>query len=210
MKQSIKPGFKCPYHDCCVGSVLYKRCESFVQLEFESDDHGRMEDIIIDCKLDLNIKRHLDIAEDIRFTASAPSTVGTGQQFAVTFTVNAAANNFTAPSFKGFSVLSGPNQSSSTSMQFVNGNMTQSVAYSFTYYLQAGNEGSYTITPAKVVVGGKTYESNSLNIKVVKAAQNTNPQNNNNNNTETRQQQNNQAAAHISDKDVYINTTVSK
>ena len=145
------------------------------------------------------------VAEDVRFTASAPSTVGTGQQFAVTFSVNAAASNFSAPTFKGFSVLSGPNQSSSSSMQISNGNMIQSVSYSFTYYLQAGNEGSYTITPAKVVVGGKTYESNALTIKVVKAAQNTNPQNPQQN----RQQQNNQAATNLSDKDIFIKTSVS-
>jgi hypothetical protein len=145
-------------------------------------------------------------AEDIRFTASAPSTIGTGQQFAVTFTVNSAASNFTAPSFKGFSVLSGPNQSSSSSMQFVNGNMTQSVAYSFTYYLQAGNEGSYTISPAKVIVGGKSYESNTLTIKVVKSAQNTNPQNNNQQN---RQQQNNQTSASLNDNDIFIRTNIS-
>ncbi|MFZ4399972.1 MAG: BatD family protein [Bacteroidales bacterium] len=144
-------------------------------------------------------------ADDIRFSASAPSTVGTGQQFAVTFTVNAAANNFTAPGFKGFSVLSGPNQSSSSSMQFVNGNMTQSVSYSFTYYLQAGSEGNYTISPAKIVVGGKSYESNSLTIKVVKSAQNTNPQSNNQQN---RQQQNNQSTS-LNENDIFIKTNVS-
>lgn len=76
MKQSVKPGFKCPYHDCCVGSVSCKRCESFMHLEFESDDHGRMEDIIIYCKLDLHIKRHIDVAENIMFTYS-----GLGQPF---------------------------------------------------------------------------------------------------------------------------------
>jgi len=146
------------------------------------------------------------VAEDVKFTASAPATVGSGQQFAVTYTVNTAATSFTAPGFKGFSVLSGPNQSSSSSMQFINGNMTQSVAYSFTYYLQAGSEGTYIITPAKVIAGGKTYESNSLSIKVVKSAQNTNPQNNNQQN---RQQQNNQASGTLNDNDIFIRTNVS-
>ena len=132
------------------------------------------------------------VAEDVKIIASAPSSVGTGQQFAVTFTVNAAGSDFKAPSFKGFSVLSGPNQSSSSSMQIVNGNVTQSVSYAFTYYLQAGTEGSFTVTPARITVNGKTYESNPLTIKVVKSAQNTNPQTNTQQN---RQQQNNQAAA---------------
>jgi len=145
-------------------------------------------------------------AEDVKFSASAPPTIGTGQQFAVTYTVNAAASNFKAPGFKGFSVLSGPNQSSSSSMQYINGNMTQSVAYSFTYYLLAGNEGSYTIAPAKVTVNGKTYESNALTIKVVKSAQNSNPQTNN---PQNRQQQGNQASGTVNDKDIFIKTNVS-
>lgn len=76
MKQLVKQGFKCPYHECCVGSVLCKRCESFIELEYESDSHGRMEAIVIDCKLDLHIKRHLNITEDIIFTYS-----GLGQPF---------------------------------------------------------------------------------------------------------------------------------
>ncbi len=145
-------------------------------------------------------------AEDVKLIASAPSSVGTGQQFAVTFTVNAAGSDFKAPNFKGFSVLSGPNQSSSSSMQIVNGNVTQSVSYAFTYYLQAGTEGSFTVTPARITVNGKTYESNSLTIKVVKAAQNTNSQTNTQQN---RQQQNNQTAATVSDKDIFIRSSVS-
>ncbi|MCX6231362.1 MAG: BatD family protein [Bacteroidetes bacterium] len=143
-------------------------------------------------------------AEDVRFTASAPSTVGSGQQFAVTFSVNAAGSSFSGPNFKGFSVLSGPNQSSSTSMQFINGNMTQSVSYSFTYYLQAGNEGTFTIGPAKITIGGKTYESNALTVKVVKGTPNSNQQNNQQN----RQQQNNQPSS-LSENDIFIKTSVS-
>ncbi len=145
------------------------------------------------------------IAEDVKFYVSAPSTVGSGQQFAVTFTVNAAASNLKAPSFKGFSVLSGPNQSSSSSMQIINGRMSQSVSYSFTYYLQAGNEGSYTISPAKITVEGKSFETETFTIKVVKATANGGGQQQ----QQSRQQQNNQATTTIGDKDLFLKASVS-
>jgi hypothetical protein len=146
-------------------------------------------------------------AEDIKFYASAPNTVGSGQQFAVTFTVNAAASNFKAPSFKGFSVLSGPNQSSSSSMQIINGKMNQSVSYSFTYYLQAGNEGNYTVAPARITVEGKTYESESISIKVVKSSQGANNQQQQ---QQQSQSQNNQSGGNgVSDNDIFLRANVS-
>lgn len=146
-------------------------------------------------------------AEDIKFYASAPNTVGSGQQFAVTFTVNAAASNFKAPSFKGFSVLSGPNQSSSSSMQIINGKMNQSVSYSFTYYLQAGNEGNYTVAPARITVEGKTYESESISIKVVKSSQGANNQQQQQHQS---QSQNNQSGGNgVSDNDIFLRANVS-
>lgn len=146
-------------------------------------------------------------AEDVKFYVSAPSTVGSGQQFAVTFTVNAAASNLKAPSFKGFSVLSGPNQSSSSSMQIINGRMSQSVSYSFTYYLQAGNEGNYPISPAKITVDGKTYETESFTIKVVKSSANAGNQQQQ---SQSQQQQGNQqAGGNINDKDLFLKASVS-
>lgn len=145
-------------------------------------------------------------AEDVKFYVSAPSTVGSGQQFAVTFTVNAAASSLKAPSFRGFSVLSGPNQSSSSSMQIINGRMSQSVSYSFTYYLQAGNEGSYPISPAKITVDGKTYETESFTIKVVKSSANAGNQQQQ---SQQQQQGNQQAGGSISDKDLFLKASVS-
>jgi|DewCreStandDraft_4_1066084.scaffolds.fasta_scaffold32325_2 hypothetical protein len=151
-------------------------------------------------------KLNIIVAEDIKFSASASSTtVGTGQQFSVTFSINTGGgSNFKAPSFKGFSVLSGPNQSSSSSTQIINGSFSQTVSYSYTYYLQAGNEGTYTIGPAYINVGGKTYESNPITIKVVKdnsASQNRSNQGNN--------QGQNQQTASFSDKDIFIRASIS-
>jgi hypothetical protein len=70
-------------------------------------------------------------------------------------------------------VLSGPNQSTNQSYQFINGKVSQSYQVTFTYYLQATKEGEFKIEPAKVVADGKTYESNAMQINVGKG---TSPQ----------------------------------
>lgn len=103
------------------------------------------------------------------FTASVDKNqVTTGEQIQVTFTLNGSSggNNFQAPAFSDFLVLSGPNQS--TSMQFINGSMSASVSYS--YVLQSRAEGKFTIGPAAIEVGGKQLRSQPIAIVVSKGA----------------------------------------
>lgn len=100
-----------------------------------------------------------------KFTASvSKNRVAAGEVFQLDFSINASAKGFTPPSFSDFSVYSGPNQS--TSMQIVNGNMSQSITLS--YYLAAKREGTFTIGPASISVGGTAIQSNPVNIEVVK------------------------------------------
>lgn len=106
-------------------------------------------------------------ADDTRFTASvSKNEVAAGERFQVTFQLNTSGSGFTAPSFDKFSVLSGPNQS--TSMQWINGAMSSSISYSF--ILAASQEGEFTIGPASIKANGKTYSSGPVKIKVVKGA----------------------------------------
>lgn len=107
-------------------------------------------------------------AAEITFEASSKSTVAVGERFQVAFELNTNGTGFKAPSFAGFDILSGPNQS--TSMQFINGNMSQSLTYSFV--LQATKEGTFTIPGAKIKVNGTEIESNELKITVVKGSAN--------------------------------------
>lgn len=105
------------------------------------------------------------------FTATtANSTVGSNDQFQVSFTFSGqnvnGVKNFTAPDFKSFMILSGPNQS--TSMQFINGAVSGSVSYSF--YLQPRNIGKFTIASASIEYDGKTYKTEPLAINVVKGS----------------------------------------
>ncbi|MCK4361536.1 MAG: protein BatD [Bacteroidales bacterium] len=114
------------------------------------------------------------LADEIKFTASTRKVVEVSEQFQLTYTLNAHGENFRGPSLNDFNVLSGPNTSSSSSIQIINGKMTQSVTNTFTYYLKAIKEGTFTISPASVKAGNKYYRSNTLTIKVVKSGTNAN------------------------------------
>ena len=114
------------------------------------------------------------LADEITFQASAKSTVSVGERFQVSYILNNNGSGFRPPAFTGFEILSGPNQS--TSMQLINGNMSQSLTYS--YVLSATKEGTFTFSPAKIKVNGTEIESNELKITVVKGAANTSPQSN--------------------------------
>ena len=101
------------------------------------------------------------------FKASASrTTVGTGEQFQIEYSIDANAGGFHPPAFAGFDVYSGPNESQS--VQFINGNVSQSISVS--YILAGKQEGTFTIGPASITVGGKSISSNSLTIKVVKGS----------------------------------------
>ncbi|MCC6599088.1 MAG: protein BatD [Crocinitomicaceae bacterium] len=105
-------------------------------------------------------------AQDAGFTASlSNSSVSVNEQFRITFELQGSGKNFLAPSFPDFNILSGPNQS--TQMQIINGNMSQSISYS--YVLLALKEGSFKIGPASIEVNGKKIQSNSLTVIVSKA-----------------------------------------
>jgi len=104
----------------------------------------------------------------VNFNASAKSIVEVGERFQIYYSVNADGSNFRAPDFGSLSVLSGPNRSSSSSIQFVNGKMSQSTNLTYTFLVMATSEGTINIPPATIKVDGKLYKSNALSIKVVK------------------------------------------
>ncbi|HRH63812.1 MAG TPA: BatD family protein [Bacteroidia bacterium] len=111
-------------------------------------------------------------AQDATLVASTSrNQVGVGEQFQITYTLKGAGSNFRAPDLHDFVVLSGPNQSSS--MEIINGNMSQSISLS--YIIAAQREGKFTIGPAAISSNGKQVNSKSLVIDVVKnpASQNS-------------------------------------
>ena len=61
------------------------------------------------------------LADGVTFTASAPEAIPNGQTFQIVYTVNARGKDLRVPEFAGFEILAGPFQSSSHSVQFING-----------------------------------------------------------------------------------------
>ncbi len=87
-----------------------------------------------------------------------------GNYFIVKFTLeNANSNNFQAPDFSDFRVVSGPNFSSS--MTVINGNMSQKASY--TFYLEPRDIGNFFIQPASIDTEAGTLETIPLEILVV-------------------------------------------
>ena len=98
-----------------------------------------------------------------KFYASAPKSVPQNSNFQLGFTIeNGNGTNLKPPAFTDFTLVGGPN--TSTSMQWVNGNVTQSVTYN--YILRPKNQGTFKIGKATIQVAGVTMESNELSIQV--------------------------------------------
>ncbi len=106
-------------------------------------------------------------------TGSAPSHVSVGEQFRLTYTVNTQdVDDFRAGHIpEELEVLIGPNRSMQSSYQMINGHTSSSSSITYTYIVAATKNGTFTIPPAHVVVGGKKVASNSLTIKVSGNAQ---------------------------------------
>lgn len=105
-------------------------------------------------------------ATGANLTISAPDRVAVGERFRVVYTVDARPSDFQSPSFGELRVLSGPSQSTSQSTQIINNQVTTSFSISYTYLLEASREGSFTIGPARAVVDGSTYTSDSHTVVV--------------------------------------------
>jgi hypothetical protein len=111
------------------------------------------------------------IGQDVSIDADYPRVVSEGEQFAITWTINSQAENFTAPQFTGFYKLMGPQTGYSSSTVFNNGKFSKQIQSSFTYYLQALKSGKYSLAPATVKIKNRIYSSDSIRIEVVQGNQ---------------------------------------
>ena len=105
--------------------------------------------------------------DDPTLTVSTKKQVMVGERFQVVFEANAEGKNFQAPSFNGFTVLGGPFTSSSSSFSMVNGSMSHTVKNTYTFALQANQEGSFHIGSASLNVKGTKISSEPFDIKVI-------------------------------------------
>ena len=144
-------------------------------------------------------------AGDVSFVAKADNVVAVGQRFNLTFTLNnAESDNVQLPleSLSDFTILYGPQQSTSQSFQSINGQVTRNSSTTYTYVLMPKKEGSYTISSAKATVGDKIIRSNALVIKVIKGEANANQN--------AQQAQSSSNGMKINDDDLFIRTELSK
>ncbi len=107
------------------------------------------------------------LAAEINFTVNAPRIVTVGEGFRVEYSLDAKPDEFVAPEFENFEVLAGPTQSSGRSMSIINGQMTQSVNYSYSYYLVGSKAGIFSLPVAEVKVDGKSYKTQPFQVEVV-------------------------------------------
>lgn len=107
------------------------------------------------------------LAQSPNVKVSAKRQVSVGEQFKIAFEVNADGKRFTAPSFENFTVVGGPFNSSSSSVQIINGSMSHTVTNTYSYVLRAEKEGDFTIGSASIVVDGNTIKSEPYQISVV-------------------------------------------
>lgn len=107
------------------------------------------------------------MAQNPSIKVSTKSQVVVGERFNVVFEVNDEVRSFNGPSFNGFTVVGGPMKSSSSSVQIINGSMSRSITNSYSYVLQAVDEGDFTIGEASANVGGQTVKSEPFRIKVL-------------------------------------------
>ena len=105
--------------------------------------------------------------DDPTLTVSTKRQVMVGERFQVVFEANFEGKNFQAPSFEGFNVLGGPFTSSSSSVQIVNGSVSRSTKNTYTFALQAAQEGTFRIGSASLTTKGNKVSSEPIEIKVI-------------------------------------------
>lgn len=145
--------------------------------------------------------------QGVEFEASAPSVVEIGEQFRLSYSVNRKGTNLQMPALEGFDRLMGPSMGSSSSFSSINGKVTQNVAYTYTYVLEATKEGTYQIPAATITVDGKQYRSNALSIQVIKGSGNKAGQNDQQNKNRAAQPD---ATAAINEDNLFVKVDVSR
>jgi len=128
--------------------------------------------------------------------------LGLNERLRVTFEMNQNGDNFNPPSFNGFTVVGGPNQSVSNS--WVNG--VRSFSKSYSYFLTPTRKGKITIAQASVEIDGEVYKTTPVQVEVTQAVNNPNsPQARAN----AIADENLHLVAEISKRDPYLNEAIT-
>ncbi len=148
------------------------------------------------------------------FTTNAPMQVAVGETFRIEFALNANPedDSFTPPTLTGFDILAGPAVSRGSSVQIINGSMTKSVNYTYTYVVVASAAGTSTIGAASAVVDGKKISTKPLPIEIVEesAAASQQQQQSSNNSSSAAQRQSTTQNDRVAEDDILLRAVVSR
>ena len=142
------------------------------------------------------------VQAQVSFVAKvSKKTLGINERLRVDFEMNQDGDNFVPPSFKGFNVVGGPNQSISNS--WVNGKRSYSKTYS--YFLAPKSQGKFIINQATIEIDDQIYKTISLNIAVTAAV--TKPKDGNN--ADYLASENVHLIAEVSKTNPYLNEAIT-
>ncbi len=106
-------------------------------------------------------------ADKVSISISAPKEVQVETPFRVVYEIGSSdVNNFETPDLNGFHLIDNY-QSSSSSTTIINGKVSSKNSTTFTLILTANKTGTFTISPARVHIGGDTYTTKAIPIRVV-------------------------------------------
>lgn len=147
-------------------------------------------------------------ADEITFKASTPDAVAVGEQFRLTYTVNAEGKELRIPDMSDFDVLMGPSTSTNRSIQIINGQSSSVFTQTFTYIIMPKKEGTFNLAPATIKVKNANYSSNSLVIKVLPPDQ-TNKNNSSQSGGGNTAPSISGSSSGISNEDIFVRMNVS-
>lgn len=102
----------------------------------------------------------------VKFEAKVSKTkLGVNERLRIDFEMNKDGDNFNPPSFNGFTVIGGPNQSVSNS--WINGVRTYKKTYS--YFLAPKSRGNFSIGQATIEIEGEIYKTTPIKIEITAA-----------------------------------------
>lgn len=112
----------------------------------------------------------LSLFAQVEFTAEVnKTTLTTDQRLQYSITSN-TQGDLLPPSFNGFDVIFGPSVSQNMGYVYSNGSYTLSRTSTYTYILQPKEAGTFTIEPSELSTRNNTYMSESFEITVTKAS----------------------------------------
>ena len=108
----------------------------------------------------------IGVQAQVSFVVKASKkTLGINERLRIDFEMNEDGDNFVPPSFKGFNVVGGPNQSISNS--WINGKRSYSKTYS--YFLAPKSQGTFTVNQATIEIDDQIYKTTPLKIIITEA-----------------------------------------